>query len=190
VEEQMTQDRSGAASVERAGDVVRDGGYARATAKQYHQAFPAVDALAVEISLGVHVAHSAAQEARTRVVNSFGLGRVGGRYSALRSLYLASENYLTPQELSERLMITAASVTFLIDGLEKDGLVVRTVDEHDRRSRQIGLTEKGREVCEDLIPAVGELVGRFCHGFTDDEKRQFADYLVRFWQNANAETGR
>ena len=92
------------------------------------------------------------------MISGRGLGRTGGRYAVLRSLYLSDRDRLTPNELASLLVLTPASVTFLVDGLEKDGLVVRKTNELDRRSRYIELTERGREVCTRLVPAIGALI--------------------------------
>jgi DNA-binding MarR family transcriptional regulator len=47
-------------------------------------------------------------------------------------------------------------VTGLVDRLEKEGLVVRKEDPEDRRSLKISLTPRGREVVEEVVPAVVE----------------------------------
>lgn len=42
--------------------------------------------------------------------------------------------------------VSAPSMTRLVAGLERDGLVTRTADKADRRSRRIAATERGREI--------------------------------------------
>ncbi|MFN3434510.1 MAG: MarR family winged helix-turn-helix transcriptional regulator, partial [Sphingomonas sp.] len=38
------------------------------------------------------------------------------------------------------------TVTEAIDGLERDGLVIRSPDAHDRRVKQVSITDRGRRV--------------------------------------------
>jgi DNA-binding MarR family transcriptional regulator len=134
-------------------------------------------------NLAVHAGYYAAHEAGIRLINSFGHGRTGGRFSVLRALFLGNRR-LTQNEISSRLMITSASVTFLIDGLVKEGLVARETNEFDRRSTDVVLMPKGVEVCERLIPAMAQLAANFCLGFTEEEKQTFLGLLVRYWHNA------
>ena len=49
--------------------------------------------------------------------------------------------------LAERLACVKSNVTQLVDRLEADGLVTRSHDPGDRRSRLAVLTDKGRQVC-------------------------------------------
>lgn len=134
-------------------------------------------------NLAVHAGYYAAHEAGIRLINSFGRGRTGGRFTVLRALYLGNHR-LTQNEIAGRLMITSASVTFLIDGLEKEGLVARLTNEQDRRSTDVVLTPKGVEVCERLIPSMAQLAAQFCRGFSEEEKTTFLGFLMRYWHNA------
>jgi len=49
-------------------------------------------------------------------------------------------------ELSRRLMVTGGNVTGVTDMLEREGLVARTADPHDRRAYRVRLTATGRKV--------------------------------------------
>ncbi|MBD8555233.1 MarR family transcriptional regulator [Rhizobium sp. CFBP 8762] len=53
---------------------------------------------------------------------------------------------LKPHRLATLAGVTRATVTGLLDGLERDGLVERHVNDTDRRSVDIALTPKGRTV--------------------------------------------
>lgn len=65
------------------------------------------------------------------------------KLGALRHLALADEP-LTLTQLAERHCCGRSNVTSLIDRLESDGLVERTVDPEDRRSVRAQLTAAGR----------------------------------------------
>lgn len=51
-------------------------------------------------------------------------------------------------ELSNRMHVTSPSITQLVTSLEERGYVERTMDREDRRSVNVSITEKGREVTE------------------------------------------
>ena len=65
------------------------------------------------------------------------------KLAALRCLTQAGESIPLGQ-LAERLSCVKSNVTQLVDRLEADGLVSRTSDPNDRRSRLAVLTESGR----------------------------------------------
>ena len=54
-------------------------------------------------------------------------------------------NGLRMSELSKRLMVSGGNVTGITDQLEREGLVVRSLDPGDRRAVSVKLTEKGIE---------------------------------------------
>jgi DNA-binding MarR family transcriptional regulator len=161
----------------------RDESYVRGTTQEYKAVYPWLDEWAMAVNLAVHASYYAAHEAGKKLISSFGQGRTAGRFTVLRALFLGGSK-LTQNEIADRLMITPASVTFLIDGLEKESLVARMTNEQDRRITDVVLTTKGVDVCERLIPAMARLAARFCEGFSEDEKQVFAGYLMRFWHNA------
>jgi len=59
---------------------------------------------------------------------------------------------LTPTELSELTAITGASITNRIGRLLERGLIERKIDDLDRRSNRIRLSERGRALADQLIP--------------------------------------
>jgi DNA-binding MarR family transcriptional regulator len=75
-----------------------------------------------------------------------------GRYLVLVNLVQADGHSLAPAQLAEACGITRASVTGLVDTLEKDGHVVREEDPADRRSLQVRLTLTGRRFVLDMLP--------------------------------------
>jgi DNA-binding MarR family transcriptional regulator len=57
----------------------------------------------------------------------------------------------THAELSERIGKNKASITRLVDGLERRGLVRRSAGRRDRRCKRVLLTEAGRAMREGLM---------------------------------------
>jgi DNA-binding MarR family transcriptional regulator len=62
--------------------------------------------------------------------------------------------------LSELTLRDRPTMSRIIDTMEKSGLVERTVDEHDARSRLVRLTRAGKQLQAKLVPVAKELVAR------------------------------
>jgi len=77
------------------------------------------------------------------------------KLGALRHLALADEA-LTLTQLAERHCCGRSNVTALIDRLEADGYVERSVDPSDRRNVRAALTPKGRSAYERASAILAE----------------------------------
>ena len=61
---------------------------------------------------------------------------------------------LTPSEISDRTLISSATMTSTLDRLERRGLVRRLPNPEDRRSVLVEVTEDGQEVCDRFLPGI------------------------------------
>jgi len=75
-------------------------------------------------------------------------GLTFARYEALMLLFFSRAGALPLGKIGARLQVHPASVTNLIDGLERDGLVVREPHPHDRRTTLARITTAGRARAE------------------------------------------
>ena len=65
-------------------------------------------------------------------------------------------------DLAGKLLRSGASVTSVVEGLEKRGLVIRQRTEEDKRFVRVALTGKGRRLIEEIFPGHAKAVaGRF-----------------------------
>lgn len=71
-------------------------------------------------------------------------------------LFLSAQDGSSLKDIAGAIQLDSPVVTGLVDRLEKEGLVVRKEDPEDRRSLKISLTPRGREVVEEVVPAVVE----------------------------------
>ncbi len=162
----------------------RDETYIVATAKRYKQEVPWTDPTAVEISFRINLCFNNQREAVARLYDVLQVERHRGRFTVLRQIYFAEDGRKTPAEIAQELRVTSANITYLVKGLEEDGLVRRVAVESDKRTRRIELTEAGLEFCRQIVPSMPELYGEFCEGFSNEEKAQFNDLLIRYSNNA------
>jgi DNA-binding MarR family transcriptional regulator len=161
-----------------------DPDYPRRVAERYRAAFPRADEAAIDISLQIFSCSAAQSASLARFFSRLGLIRTRGRYTALRNLYFAPDGKLTQNELRAELNVTSPNVSYLIDELEKEELVSRSPHPTDRRVTYVALTDRGRELCDVLVPAMVDFMHRMSGGFSVSEKKQFLDYLRRFETNA------
>ena len=56
--------------------------------------------------------------------------------------------------LAEALVCDASNVTGIVDKLESRGLIARQGADHDRRVKQLAVTERGRRIRDKLVAAV------------------------------------
>ncbi|MBH8561874.1 MarR family transcriptional regulator [Nostoc sp. CENA67] len=70
----------------------------------------------------------------------------------LMQLSQANEQGLTPFECAERSGVTCATITGLLDGLERDGLILRQPSLSDRCILSVHLTEKGHQLMSEMLP--------------------------------------
>jgi DNA-binding MarR family transcriptional regulator len=82
------------------------------------------------------------------------------RYEALMLLYLSRRGSLPLGKMGARLQVHPASVTNLIDGLERLGYATRAPHPSDRRTTLATISERGRKVAEQATAALnGERFG-------------------------------
>ena len=75
-------------------------------------------------------------------------------------------------ELGGKLLRSGASMTSVVEGLEKRGLVVRQRTEEDKRFVRVALTGKGRRLIQEIFPAHVETVTRLFSLLTEEEQEQ------------------
>ena len=76
-----------------------------------------------------------------------------GEYDALVQLAIPEDRRLRMSELAERLVISRSGVTRLVDRLESQGLVVRSLCAPDGRGAYAVLTEAGLMRLRDAVPS-------------------------------------
>jgi DNA-binding MarR family transcriptional regulator len=82
-------------------------------------------------------------------------GMTPGRFTVLMLLFdkLSGASLpQTPAELADKAGVARATITGLVDTLERDGLVTRRHDSGDRRMMLIHLTPKGQAALEAMLP--------------------------------------
>lgn len=85
----------------------------------------------------------------------------------------------TPASLAEETRVSRATMTGLIDTLEKDGLVVREADENDRRTWHVRLTPRGKATVKKVSPGYFRRVSAILKPLNEKETKQLTRLLEK-----------
>ncbi|MFF2043503.1 MarR family winged helix-turn-helix transcriptional regulator [Kitasatospora sp. NPDC058170] len=115
----------------------------------------------------------------------FGLST--GRYRLLADL----EDHggeKSPSQLAVSLGVSRATVTGLVDGLERDGLVARRPSAEDGRASVVILTARGAQRLRDMAPEHYARMQAMVGGLSVEERTVFLDLLARLVEGMDALT--
>ncbi len=102
-------------------------------------------------------------------------------FDVLATLRRAGHPYqLSPSDLLAAMMVTSGTMTNRIDQLEKQGLVQRLPNPHDRRSLLIALTDKGFALIEQAVADHVANQHRLAATLTPDQQATLDDLLRIF----------
>ena len=90
----------------------------------------------------------------------------------------------TPAELADAAGVTRATMTGLVDTLERDGYVKREPDLDDRRMMSVRLTTKGERFLRDLLPGHFQAVTSIMSPLSETERKTLVRLLVKIQRQA------
>lgn len=100
-----------------------------------------------------------------------------GRFFVLMFLYIAGDEGLSATKIAEKALVTRATMTGLIDSLEREELVKRHPHPTDRRTNVVRITKKGHDLMDTILPDhYGKLMD-YMSELEKDEKQQLVDLL-------------
>lgn len=108
-----------------------------------------------------------------------------GRFMLLFVLR-GAQGGMRPSELSQQVGVTQATISGLINGLEKAELVVREGHQSDGRSFVIKLAPKGEQLIQEIFPQWSPRVTGLWGAISDAEKALLNGLLDRLMQNRAA----
>lgn len=109
------------------------------------------------------------------------LGLALGQPKVLRFLYFYGA--CSQKQLADYCEVDPAAICRTLDSLEKGGFLVRRPSKTDRRTGEVILTEKGTSTFETWEKQCMILEERMLQGFTQEERKNLADYLARAYRN-------
>ncbi|MSU51392.1 MAG: MarR family transcriptional regulator [Opitutus sp.] len=98
-----------------------------------------------------------------------------------------TEKPLTPAELAERTGVTRATITGLVDTLERAALVTRKPHPDDRRMMSVGLTKRGEKLLAQIMPEHFRRMAWLMGPLSENERSVFVRLLAKVMQRAGEE---
>lgn len=86
---------------------------------------------------------------------------------------------LGPSDIADKINVTRASMTGLLDRLEKENLLERVNHPKDRRKIILKLTENGNKLVEKIMPPHFEWLSKIKEVFSEEDRQLFTSYLLK-----------
>jgi len=102
-----------------------------------------------------------------------------GKLVVLQLLRQAPHYRLTPSALAEAAGVTRGTMTGLLAGLERSGLVKRDEHPEDGRMFSIELTEAALNLFERILPERINTIMQFMSSLTEEEQHQLRAFLQK-----------
>lgn len=99
---------------------------------------------------------------------------------------LRDQGPMSPSELGDRLTVTRATVTGVVDSLERRGFARRSANAADRRSLVVEITPAGLSVLQELRTVVHRNEKAWLSGFSEQELRLHIEHLHRIQESLAA----
>jgi DNA-binding MarR family transcriptional regulator len=139
--------------------------------------FPEADPLCTEAYVAVLMAGDALdRELSQRIEHTLGVSHIV--FNALAVIDGAGEP-LTPSQISERMLISSATMTSMLDVLERRGWIKRMPNPDDRRSVLVQTTDDGRAIADEVIPGLHRLEKDVMDALTARERTQLVALLSK-----------
>lgn len=103
----------------------------------------------------------------------------GGSRGYMMLSAIAADSCHSQVALADRLSLDRTTVTYLLDGLEREDLLKRTPDPADRRVRHVNLTHHGGEALTRLAAAVDAVETRVLANLSDAEATELRALLQK-----------
>jgi MarR family 2-MHQ and catechol resistance regulon transcriptional repressor len=135
------------------------------------------DLASLETMLSFLYTYDLLHQATGRYMTEYGLSK-----SSLNILMLLRHGHadgMQLHELGELLLVSRANITGLIDHLEHQGYVTRSVGPEDRRARYARITEKAEKLLDEFIPVHYGKVKSMLRGLSEDEKGTLLNLLKK-----------
>ncbi len=142
-----------------------------------------------DLSLNLFVVLSRAQQSLAtlarRDIERHDLGLT--EFAVLEALYHKGD--LTVGEIGDRVLLTSGSMTYVVDKLEKRGLVERRRCGEDQRRTFVRITAAGDRQMREIFPAHADAIRAAAAGLSADEKRRAIALLKKLGLHAQAMAG-
>ena len=100
-----------------------------------------------------------------------------GRFLTLIVMNRNPDDEVSPSSLSEKVGVRRATMTGLLDKLERDDLIERLAHHRDRRKIAVRLTSKARQVLAEMLPDYYRSIAKIMANLTEKERLELMTLL-------------
>lgn len=111
------------------------------------------------------------------------MGMTRSQWWVLTNLSRHDDDALTQIELARLLDVGKVTLGGLIDRLEENGFVIRTPDPHDRRSKRISVSRKGKALVEKMEAIALVINDGSMKGVTREQQKVLVEVLATMKRN-------
>lgn len=103
----------------------------------------------------------------------------GAQLRVLMAIYYTEEHTECMKNLEGIFGVSQQNILGIVQRLEEKHLLTRRVNEEDRRSRKVQLTEEGRKLCEEASKELQMVDDWILKNLSAKEKRTFIELLTK-----------
>ena len=112
-----------------------------------------------------------------RMLSENGIEISGGQGRILFVLW--KKDHLTISEISEQTSLAKNTVSVVVDGMVRKGIVERETNPSNRRQTIISLTDYAQSMREQYETVSRQMNQLFYQGFSEQEQKEFESFLAR-----------
>lgn len=101
-----------------------------------------------------------------------------GQFAVMEALY--SKGRLSTGEVMEKILTTSGNIPVIVKNLEKDGFITRKQDESDKRRFILDLTDKGKDLMDEIVPENLKFMDELISLWDDDDKEELIILMNKF----------
>ncbi len=100
--------------------------------------------------------------------------------------FLKDHDGAVQKDIAKGCHIEPASLSTILTGMEKSGLITRETNENNRRNLYIYMTNKGKAICEQVTEHFSQIEKKALSEFTEEEIENILTYLIKIHKNLEA----
>ncbi len=150
------------------------------TIRQRAERYPQIDPRGVEAFLVLWRTATDTLDAFDSYLQRLGMSQ--GKFTVLMLLNRDPERGVNPSELADKAGVTRATMTGLLEGLERDKMISRQGDRSDKRRAVVRLTQQAREFLDGMLPDYFTQLHEVMIDLTDEDKHHLTELLGKISQ--------
>ena len=142
---------------------------------EFSRRFPNMNPSAIRTCAALLRSGSELLTAFETILGNHGLSQ--GRFLTLIVMNRNPDDEVSPSFLAEKVGVRRATMTGLLDRLERDDLIERLTHQRDRRKINVRLTSNGRQVLADMLPNYYRSIAKIMANLTEKERLELTSLL-------------